>query len=471
MKEVRKKSADPAVNQMLQQAYKKHVTLTWDRADAMQPQCGFARLALCCSDCAAGPCRVSPFATEEQGTICGRDQQDLVAASLVKQVAAGSRALLQLAGEFGVNLDASLLQKVLVGDNMAGMSTASKSLAELGDCALTALTAIRQAKSAPTHPTETHVNLGTLPADQPNIIIYGHVSPTVVSSLANAVEVNGVNLLSMAGNEVSGQWNLPIVTNYDSQETPLLTGAVDLLVMGSQCVMPAVPKLAAKLGIPCTVANQLKNPSEVDAAVQAALSHFQARANHATAIPQTLERLVANYTVENSGEIIKKLVAGYSSGQVQGLAYFGGCGNIANTQDSGLISLASSLSKQGYLLVTAGCAGTALAKAGLCDPAKHKVSGTDLPAVLHVGACHDAAVFLGMAAQAAENGLPVFAVFTELVHQKMLATALAFAVAGITVYADLDWAFGDEAVAEWLQHGLQPTGGSIVPLSSLAGAK
>jgi len=81
MKEIRKKSADPAVNQMLQLAYKKSLGLTWDRADAMQPQCGFARMALCCSDCAAGPCRVSPFAAEEQLTICGRDEHDLVATS------------------------------------------------------------------------------------------------------------------------------------------------------------------------------------------------------------------------------------------------------------------------------------------------------------------------------------------------------------------------------------------------------
>ena len=61
MKQIHKKSADPAVNSLLVQAKRSGVELSWDRAETQQPQCGFGRLNLCCTDCGDGPCRISPF--------------------------------------------------------------------------------------------------------------------------------------------------------------------------------------------------------------------------------------------------------------------------------------------------------------------------------------------------------------------------------------------------------------------------
>ena len=87
---------------------------------------------------------------------------------------------------------------------------------------------------------------------------------------------------------------------------------------------------------------------------------------------------------------------------------------------------------------------------------------------MHIGACHDAAEFLAMAAVAREQGLPVLAVFLELTHHKQLAAALAFAHKGVSVYADLEWAFLSEGVSELLS-GLCPTGG-VRPLTDLTAA-
>jgi len=54
MKEVRKKSVDAATNAMLVAAYRAKTDVIWDRTDAMQPQCGFGRLSICCTDCHEG---------------------------------------------------------------------------------------------------------------------------------------------------------------------------------------------------------------------------------------------------------------------------------------------------------------------------------------------------------------------------------------------------------------------------------
>jgi hydroxylamine reductase (hybrid-cluster protein) len=467
LKEVRKKSADPAVNQMLLQAYRQQVELGFDRADAMQPQCGFARLALCCNDCAAGPCRVSPFAKDAESTICGYSADDLTAEALRKQTAAGARSLLRLAVDFGARLDSSVLQQALNADQMVGLSGLDGQLRELGQAALTALQAINQASNRPTESHQSQTNLGTLIADQANILVFGHVPPEGLRGLAAAATGKRVGLFAMSGNETSGELNLPIVTNYFSQEIPLVTGAVDLLVCGSQCVMPATLQLAKQLGVPIMRANELLGAGQASA-VQQALTHFENRSSSAVSIPPISESLTTNYTAENSRVILEKLVAACAAGRASGLVYFGGCGDISNTQDAGLIKLASNLCQQGYLLVTAGCVGTALAKAGLCNSVKFRLPGTDLPAVLHLGACHSAAEFLPMAELVQRAGVPVAAVFSELVQPQMFATALAFAVSGAAVFVDVDWIFESESVADLLQRLLpQTTDGSVRPLFEL----
>ena len=361
---MRKKSDDRAVNQILIKAHKQGVDLAWDRADAMQPQCGFARLALCCSDCAAGPCRVSPFADSAQQTICGRDGGDLVAAALVRQVREGALALVQLASASGAELDAQALLTACSGDSMVDQHSAAGQLPGLAECAYQALAALNQTRPLPARPTRTQVNLGVLQADRTNILVYGHVPPQTIAELANAAALQGAVLLSMAGNEVSGEHNLPIVTNYVSQETPLLSGAVDLLVFGSQCVLPAVRKLAAELGIPGVAVGSRTTPFDAQAAVTLACDHRRERAAAQLGLPAVTETLDTNYTAPH----LRAVLAGPAANAVKGLVYFGGCGNLANTQDRDLVKSAAELMEQGYLLVTAGCVGTALPKQATAMP-------------------------------------------------------------------------------------------------------
>lgn len=87
------KSIDPATHAMLVRAEELGITTAWDRFEAMQPQCGFGELGVCCRNCHMGPCRISPFEDEgpKQG-VCGATADIIVARNLIRMIAAGAAA-------------------------------------------------------------------------------------------------------------------------------------------------------------------------------------------------------------------------------------------------------------------------------------------------------------------------------------------------------------------------------------------
>lgn len=91
-KKILERSIDPATQAMLAQAEKLEIKTVWDRFDAMQPQCGFGELGLCCRNCNMGPCRISPFDEGPKQGICGATADTIVARNLVRMIAAGSAA-------------------------------------------------------------------------------------------------------------------------------------------------------------------------------------------------------------------------------------------------------------------------------------------------------------------------------------------------------------------------------------------
>ena len=55
------KYADKASQAMVKRAAQENIEIVWDRYEAMQPQCGFGSLGICCKICNMGPCRIDPF--------------------------------------------------------------------------------------------------------------------------------------------------------------------------------------------------------------------------------------------------------------------------------------------------------------------------------------------------------------------------------------------------------------------------
>jgi len=92
MKDAKSRSIDPASQCMLDVAAKANVETAWDRFDKMQPQCGFGQLGLCCRHCSMGPCRIDPFADEEQCGVCGATADIIASRHLARMIASGSAA-------------------------------------------------------------------------------------------------------------------------------------------------------------------------------------------------------------------------------------------------------------------------------------------------------------------------------------------------------------------------------------------
>jgi len=86
------KSIDPATQEMLARMKELDIETVWDRLEAMQPQCGFGELGVCCRNCNQGPCRIDPFGEGPQLGICGATADTIVARNLLRMTAAGAAA-------------------------------------------------------------------------------------------------------------------------------------------------------------------------------------------------------------------------------------------------------------------------------------------------------------------------------------------------------------------------------------------
>jgi len=303
---------------------------------------------------------------------------------------------------------------------------------------LQAIQAEKNRVLGPGQPAVITANMGALRADFPNIVLHGHVPPLTAALICQAAKEANANVAALTGNEISGPLMLPPVSNYDSQELVLLTGVVDVMVVGTQCVMPATLALAAKMGTNIVPAGSVTTAAEAAAVAAAAQKAFDGRRGKAVNIPEQSATVYAGYSAANSPQLIAALKEGYRQGRIRGLVYLGGCGNIDATQDADFVAVAKALLAQGYVVATTGCAGTALAKAGLCTPANGEVVSelkaclpADIPAVLYLGACHDAATFIEMVQAVASSKMPVLALFPSVTHGKVLATAMGFAVSHI----------------------------------------
>ncbi len=94
------------------------------------------------------------------------------------------------------------------------------------------------------------VNLGVLKEDEVNIVIHGHeplLSEMIVvaaqtpemNELAKAKGANGINLSGMCctANEILMRHGIPLAGNFLQQETAIVTGVVDAMVVDVQCIM------------------------------------------------------------------------------------------------------------------------------------------------------------------------------------------------------------------------------------------
>lgn len=267
-------------------------------------------------------------------------------------------------------------------------------------------------------PVVTEANLGVLKADKVNIIVHGHnpiLSQTVVNVAremeddAKAAGAAGIQLsgICCTGNEVLMRSGVPIATNFSSQELAIMTGAVDVMVVDVQCIMPSIraisecyhTKIVTTMDnskIPGSYHYAFDEKHAVESAkeiIRLAIEAYKERQGKECDIPQIKNKVIAGFSLEALLDLfsaidpetpIKVLTDAIEAGEIAGVALLCGCNNLESVHDNNHLTIAKELAKNNVFLIGTGCAAQALAKAGLLAPeAVEEYAGEGLKNFLH----------------------------------------------------------------------------------------
>jgi len=338
-------------------------------------------------------------------------------------------------------------------------------------------------------PIRFGVNLGVLDEKQVNIIVHGHeptLSDIVVAvsqeaellKLAKDKGAEGINIAGICctANEILMRHGIPVAGNFLQQELAIMTGAVDVMLVDVQCIMPALSSLCGcfhtKLittSPKCKIAGAEHIEFHEDKAVQVARQIIKTAIENFTnrkgkvKIPKVTERGIAGFTAENvfynlGGRFrrsYRPLNDAIISGRLRGAAGVVGCNNPKQTHDYCHLAMIKELIKNDVLVVSTGCGAIAAGKAGLMRPdAAAKYCGKGLqeicetvgiPPVLHVGSCVDNSRILTILANVVAEGglgedisdLPVAGAAPEWMSEKAVSIGMYFVASGVfTVIAE-----------------------------------
>ena len=506
---VQRKTTDSAVDHFLKEAAEKEIPLVWDRYEGSLPQCGFCETGLNCRDCLQGPCISHPFRDQNKVGVCGKDKDILGIHSFVRLVVHGAMGYFDQLADFAQGVESGESSpkrkkeaEKIMGDikRLFGNGTPSvigkfpKVLTEswkgtgvypegigrdlfkvsqkldggtgnveetllwafkgaLSGCAAQMLQGrMKTAVFGDTSPTEVEVSLGILQRGAPNILLYGHFSPLLKQKIAEAVKGKKIGLMSVCSDSFVPPHRFAPVTNYGSQEIPLMTGAVDLIVAGDQCVNPSLAELA-KIWKVEIVSTEVLNRGGLAAfarqIVEKAQEAFDGRSGVSKDIPAVKESAVMGFSIKDVN--VKKVVDAIQGKKIKGVAILAGCNNVKFTQDHEIVSLARELLARDVFCISEGCASISLAKYGLLNPKQRETHcgkglmsllssmGKNLPAVVDLGSCENSGVtdFLLSMASAGKKQFkefPIVACFPEANRTKAVARATWTVAMGIPTY-------------------------------------
>jgi anaerobic carbon-monoxide dehydrogenase catalytic subunit len=292
-------------------------------------------------------------------------------------------------------------------------------------------------------PVYTEANFGVIDPEMVNIAVHGHnplLSEMIVrqsremKAEAEAAGAKGVKCMGICctGNEVLMRQGVPVLTNFLSQELPIMTGAVDLMVVDVQCIMPGIKALSdcyhtrivttmSHSKIPGSYHVDFSEEHAVEKAkevINLAIEAFKERQGKEVDIPDIKHKVTAGFSMEaiedvlkaiNPDEPIKVVTDAIDSGQLRGVVLFAGCNNLRVPHDASGAYLIKEMAKNNVLIVATGCAAGTAAKLGLMNAdAVEEYAGEGLksfinmlneankdklkeklPLVFHMGSCVD----------------------------------------------------------------------------------
>lgn len=344
-------------------------------------------------------------------------------------------------------------------------------------------------------PVTTEANFGVMEQDTVNIALHGHnplLSEMIVRMAremrAEAVEAGAKDIKCMGicctGNEVLMRQGVPVLTNFLSQELPMMTGALDAMVVDVQCIMPGVKAVSEcfHTRVITTMPNA-KIPgayhvafTEEDAEVKAreiiglAIDAFKERKGKAVSIPQIKHKVTAGFSMEALSDLLssinpeqpfKVITDAIDSGQLRGVVLLAGCNNLRVLQDHSHNEIIRELARNNVLMVITGCAAGSAAKMGLMNEEavetyageglksfihsldeanKDKLDGNKLPLLFHMGSCVDNSRAYDLATALARQWsidtpkLPFVASAPEAMSEKAVAIGSWWVTLGIPTH-------------------------------------
>ncbi len=363
-------------------------------------------------------------------------------------------------------------------------------------------------------PLRAKANLGVLKEDQINIIVHGHVpilsdaiatasaDPEMIK-LAKAKGAQGINLAGICCTalEVLIRKGVNVAGNFLQQELAIITGAVDLMIVDLQCVMPSLPNVASCFhtkivstnprahfpGSEYVEFNEEKGAEIARKIIKMAIENYSRRDKSRVHIPKESQELVGGFTTEYVFKMLggkyrstfKPLNEGIIAGRIRGVAAVVGCDNPKLKSGDTHITLVKELIKNDVLVVQTGCAATACAKEGLLTPeAAFKYAGKGLqeiceavgcPPILHLGPCVDNTRILTACCEMVKEGgigqsldeLPIAGAAPEWMSEKAIAIGWYCVASGAYIVFGLPYAlYGAKKLTKFVTEDIEAiTGG------------
>ena len=359
-------------------------------------------------------------------------------------------------------------------------------------------------------PRRAIVDLGCLKKDQVNITVHGH-EPLLAEAICLAAQeedmlalakkagAKGINLAGVCctGNEILMRRGIPVAGGFIQQEMVIATGAVEAMVVDVQCVMQSVAEVAKNFHTDIITTNyrakmpdsthiQFEEETPLESAkeiLRKAISNYKKRGD--CFIPEE-EKL--DVVVGFSHETINTMLGGtfrssyrplndnIINGRIRGVGIIVGCDNYKLT-DAAHEIIARELIKNDVLVLTTGCAATALGRAGLVNPEAIKHAGPGLrevcetvgmPPVLHMGSCVDNSRVLIAATEMVREGglgddisdLPAIGTAPLWMSEKAIAIGQYFVASGAQVVFQSLPTTGAKAFNNYLLEGMMDTFGA-----------
>ncbi len=363
-------------------------------------------------------------------------------------------------------------------------------------------------------PVVSRANIGVIDADKVNIALHGHNpvlsdllvrTARVMQDEARAAGAAGINMMGICctGNEILMRHGVPALTHSISQEMPILTGALDAMVVDYQCVYPSLitaascahtrvittmgmARIAGAVHIEFTEENAL---DAVRAIIRESVEAFRTRRGLAVNIPPVTSEVMTGFSTEaivaalsklDAGDPIKPLIDNIVNGNIQGVVLIAGCNNVKVPQDENFLGVARELLVRDVLMLATGCGAGAYARHGFLSPAatgeyagpglkavltaigEANGLGGPLPPVLHIGSCVDNSRAVDIAVAVAKklgvdmDKLPVVASAPEYKAEKAVSIGTYAVALGLPTHLGvMPPVLGSPRMAELLTSGVK----------------